>query len=641
VEIWLIDFEFIARPGERPAVICLVAHELRSGRTIRLWHDELGPQPPYRTDLDVLFVSFVANAECACHLALDWPTPKRVLDLNPAFRNLVNGRQTPEGKGLIGALRYYGLDAITAKQKDAMQKRVLAGPPFTGEERQRILDYCAGDTDALQRLLPKVLAEPEFDLGVALCHGEFAAVSALMEHRGVTIDMEVFSRLADEKIWREVRDAMVPAIDAQYGVYVRNAAGDWTFSMERFAAYAAREGIAWPLLESGKLNMRRKTFEDMSKGFPQLEELRQLRHARDKMRKVKLAVGADGRNRTVLWPFKAKTSRTQPKASLWIFSPAVWLRSLIKPEPGMAVAYIDYSSMEFLIAASLSDGHCGPVNNMLEMYQSGDPYLRFAKAVGAIPSWGSKQTHGEIRDKYKVMLLASQYGMSTDTLAGRLGVSTFEAHEMLSQHREQFSQYWRWSDDWVQHALQTGIMHTAFGWTCRTGITEFNERSIRNWPIQSAGADILRIACILAVRHEIRLLAPIHDAVLIESPIEQIEADVALMREIMRRASRVVLNATGEGTHELRTDYTIIRYPDRYSDKRGAAIWQRVMQLLADQKKKGSLNGRLGQTTAGGTQGGRAYQAQKDRAICHRPAQSRGRRFQRGQLSKGDGLVVA
>jgi DNA polymerase I len=553
---------------------------------LRLWRDQLGPEPPYRTDSNALFVSFVANAECACHLALGWPVPQRVLDLNPAFRNLVNGRHTPEGKGLIGALRYYGLDAITAKHKDGMQKRVMAGPPFTAEERQRILNYCAGDTDALRRLLPKILAEPEFNLGVSLYHGEFAAVSALMEHRGVPIDMEVFSHLADEKIWREVRDAMVPAIDAQYGVYVRNAAGDWTFSMERFAAYTAREGIAWPLLESGKLNMRRKTFEDMSKGFPQLEELRQLRHARDKMRKVKLAVGADGRNRTVLWPFQAKTSRTQPKASLWIFSPAVWLRSLIKPEPGMAVAYIDYSSMEFLIAASLSDGHCGPVNNMLEMYRSGDPHLSFAKSVGAIPSWGSKQTHGEIRDKYKVMLLASQYGMSTETLAARLGVSTFEAHEMLNQHREQFSQYWRWSDDWVQHALQSGIMRTAFGWTCRTGITEFNERSIRNWPIQSAGADILRIACILAARHGIRLLAPIHDAVLIESSIEQIEADVALMREIMRRASRVVLNATTEGTHELRTDYTIICYPDRYSDKRGAAIWQRVMQLLADQQRK-------------------------------------------------------
>jgi DNA polymerase-1 len=90
----------------------------------------------------------------------------------------------------------------------------------------------------------------------------------------------------------------------------------------------------------------------------------------------------------------------------------------------------------------------------------------------------------------------------------------------------------------------------------------------------------------LAARHGIRLLAPIHDAVLIESSIEQVEADVALMREIMRRASRVVLNARAERTHELRTDYTIVRYPERYSDKRGETIWRRVTQLLTDQQRK-------------------------------------------------------
>jgi DNA polymerase I-like protein with 3'-5' exonuclease and polymerase domains len=303
------------------------------------------------------------------------------------------------------------------------------------------------------------------------------------------------------------------------------------------------------------------------------------------MRKVKLAVGADSRNRTMLWPFAAKTSRTQPKASLWIFSPAVWLRSLIKPEPGMAVAYVDYCSMEFLIAASLSDRHCGPINNMLDMYLSGDPYLSFAKRVGAAPSTATKHSHAAVRDKYKVMLLATQYGMQSETLAARLGVSTFEAHAMLQQHRELCAQYWQWSDDFVQHALQTGVMRTAFGWTCRTGITEFNERSIRNWPVQSCGADILRITCILASRHGIKLLAPIHDAVLIEAPIERIEADVALMQEIMRRASRIVLNADPAGTHELRTDAAITRYPERYSDPRGAAIWARVIKLLDEQQQ--------------------------------------------------------
>jgi hypothetical protein len=59
------------------------------------------------------------------------------------------------------------------------------------------------------------------DLRVALHHSEFAAVAALMEHYGVPIDMKIFPLLADKKIWREVRDAMVSVIDARCGVYVK------------------------------------------------------------------------------------------------------------------------------------------------------------------------------------------------------------------------------------------------------------------------------------------------------------------------------------------------------------------------------------------------------------------------------------
>jgi hypothetical protein len=201
-EIWLHDFEFIARPGEHPDLVCLAARELCSGQTLRLWRDHLGPQPPYRTDARVLFVNFVANAECACHLALGWPLPAKVLDLSPAFRNVTNGRSTPEGKGLVGALRYCGLDTIGAKQKDAMQKRIMQGWSFSPEEQRKILDYCYSDVDALQRLLPKILAEPDFDLGVALYHSEFAAVSAVMEHNGVPCDMEMFPQIANENTWQ-------------------------------------------------------------------------------------------------------------------------------------------------------------------------------------------------------------------------------------------------------------------------------------------------------------------------------------------------------------------------------------------------------------------------------------------------------
>jgi hypothetical protein len=549
-QIWFWDFEFVSKPGEHPDVVCLCAKELRSGQTIRLWRDQLSSTPPFRTDAGVLFVCFAATAEVACHLALGWRVPEKILDLSPAFRCLDNGREKRlEGKGLLGALAYFGVNSIGAKRKDAMRNRIIQGWPFSQEEQEKILDYCASDIDALEALLSKLL--PLIDLDTAMHWSEFATVSAVMEHRGVPIDMKIFSQLQDRQAWAFVRDAIVPQVDAQYGVYVKGADGDWHFSVAHFEEYLARAGIDWPRHETGKLNLRRKTFESMCKSWPELEPLRQLRYTRDKLRRIKLAVGTDNCNRTVLWPFSSKTGRTQPKASQWIFSPAVWLRALIKPGPGRAVAYIDWAGMEFQIAAVRSGD-----KQMLELYASGSPYIGFAQRVGQVPATATKKTHAKVHEAYKVACLGAQYGMQLETLAQRLGIPSFVANEMLSQHRGLFSQYWTWVEDWIAHALNTGVMSTDLGWTCRTGITEFNARSIGNFPVQATGADILRIACIWANRRGIELCAPVHDAVLIEAPIDRIEADVALMQEIMRRASRVVLNASPGGPYELRTALT-------------------------------------------------------------------------------------
>jgi hypothetical protein len=577
-------------PGEHPDVVCLCAKEIRTGQTLRLWRDQLlRGTAPYRTDAKVLFVCFVANAECTCHLALDWPLPEKILDLSPAFRCVINGRlpltdssgKKKKGqKALIDALTHFGINTIDAKYKDAMRERILRGWPFTAEEREKILDYCAGDHEALEALLSHLLSR--IDLETALHWSEFAAVSAVMEHNGVPIDREIFPLLQDKNAWNFVRDALVPKIDAQYGVYVQDKGGEWHLSHEKLEACFVRMGIDWPRHESGKLDLRQKTFESMCKGYPELEPLRQLKYARNKMRRVKLAVGKDSRNRTTLWPFSSKTSRSQPDAAKWIFSPSVWLRSLIKPEPGRAIAYIDWSSMEFQVAGVRSG-----CTQMIDLYNTGSPYIEFAKRVNEAPETATKKSHEPVHERYKSAILGAQYQMQYVTLSRKLGLPDFVAHEMLAQHRGMFNQYWTWIEDWIAHALNTGTMSTPLGWKCRTGITEFNERSIGNFAVQATSADILRVACIWAHRRGVRLLGSVHDALLIESSIDQIEAHVALVKEIMRRSARVVLNTT-DPRHELRTDATIVRYPDRYSDKRGEKIWADVLELLEQYKQQQS-----------------------------------------------------
>src|SRR5262245_54934940 len=92
--VTLGDFEFRALPVERPHPICGVFRDLETGRTTRLWEDELHHRrrPPYPTQQDALFIAFNASAEMGCYLALDWSVPLLVLDLFTEFRTLTNGK---------------------------------------------------------------------------------------------------------------------------------------------------------------------------------------------------------------------------------------------------------------------------------------------------------------------------------------------------------------------------------------------------------------------------------------------------------------------------------------------------------------------------------------------------------------------
>src|SRR5690348_5604601 len=103
-EVWCLDFEFRAPDGERPEPLCMVARDLRGGRELRLWRDQLEPgRPPFRLDERALLVAYYASAELGCFLALGWPMPARVLDLFAEFRAATNGRSVPCGSGLLGA----------------------------------------------------------------------------------------------------------------------------------------------------------------------------------------------------------------------------------------------------------------------------------------------------------------------------------------------------------------------------------------------------------------------------------------------------------------------------------------------------------------------------------------------------------
>ena len=427
-EVWAVDFEFTAPLGERPSPICMVARELRGGRTIRRWQDELTSSPPFSIGSDNLFVAFYASAELGCFKSLGWPKPANILDLFTEFRDRTNGLATPAGAGLVGALTYFGLDSIGATEKDEMRSIAIRGGPFTESEREGLLEYCESDVLALERLLPAML--PRIDLPRALLRGRSMAAAAAVEWAGVPVDVTTLRLLREH--WTDIQSDLIVAIDAGYNVFEGRV-----FKSDRWARFLTDRGIPWPALESGRLDLSDDTFRQMARAYPVVAPMRELRSALSELRLNDLAVGSDGRNRTILSAFRARTGRNQPSNSKFIFGPSVWLRSLIAPPPGHGVAYVDWSQQEFGIAAVLSGD-----NAMQAAYLSGDPYLAFAKQAGAIPPDGTKQTHGSIRELFKTCALGVQYGMEAEALALRIGQPPCVGRDLLRAHREVYRKFW-------------------------------------------------------------------------------------------------------------------------------------------------------------------------------------------------------
>ncbi|RXZ43126.1 DNA polymerase [Crenobacter cavernae] len=564
-EVWAADFEFRAAPGERPEPVCLVAKELLGGRTVRLWGDALRTaSPPYPTGPDVLFVAYYASAEMGCHLALGWPLPDNVLDLYAEFRVETNGRVLPTGNGLLGALAYYGHDGIDALEKDRMRELILRGEPYSDDERAAILDYCESDVVATETLFQSMwpMLAPSPRREHALLRGRYSKAVARMEWDGIPVDGALLARLREH--WSGLQEQLIARVDADYGVYDGR-----TFKQVRFAEYLQRHGIAWPTTPSGRLALDDGTFSEQCKSHPQLRPLKQLRQALGQLRLSELPVGADQRNRAMLSMFSAKTGRNQPSTSRFVFGLSAWLRGLIRPAPGMGLAYVDWSQQEFGIAAALSGDP-----QMEAAYRSGDPYLSFAKQAGAAPPDATKASHATIREQYKACTLAVQYGMQEESLARRIQQPPIYARELLRQHRRTYSQFWLWSDGVLDYALTHRRLWTVFGWTLHVA-GAVNTRSLRNFPMQANGAEMLRLACCLATEAGIRVVAPVHDALLIEAPLDELEAETERMQALMREASAAVLDG-----FELRSDAKLICSPERYEDERGAVMWQLVQELL-------------------------------------------------------------
>jgi hypothetical protein len=389
---------------------------------------------------------------------------------------------------------------------------------------------------------------------------------AQQERRGVPLDKPLLDRIRVQ--WTGMQIDLVSALDQPFGIYeIEDGKPHWR--KERFADYVRRNRMSWPTYPDGTLDETDQTFREMEGKYPHIGPLRELRYSLSKLRLNDLAVGSDGRNRTLLGAYGSKTGRNQPSNSRYIFGPAKWLRFLITPPPGRVLIHRDYAQQEPQIAAVLSGDAA-----LLEACLSGDIYLGIAKLLGLAPPDATPQTHKALRAMFKTVVLGVTYGLGPHSLALRTGLSLFEACEILARLRARFHAFESFAQCAADHAGLKLEISTPYGWImqCPPGI---NKRTVRNFPIQSTGAEILHVASVLAERRGITIVAPIHDAFLAEADADCAEEVSAALDQVMRDASRIVLRG-----YELRTDCQTIRTGEHYFDERGLAMWETATQLI-------------------------------------------------------------
>jgi hypothetical protein len=512
---------------------------------------------------DEAFVSYNFAADASCFLVLSWPRPIQVLDLYLEYLQISNtwptalsvGGQQKERKRLLEALKYFGLDTRESIEKEYWQQRAIRGGPWAPGEPEGMMTYCLADTDDVERLFDPLMSKAGHDnvdnLFHAFLRGRYAVAVASMVYTGIPIDGRLLVAARRHRV--RIQDRLIERFDTS-GVYegghLRRA---------RITRLIEDSGYAqvWPRTDDGRLYaIDQKTLSRMATRAEAFAPLSKLRQYLGKMRPFDYDIGPDGRARASLFPFGTKTGRNAPSTSKYIFGSDKGFRGFIKPGPGQAVAYLDWERQEIAVAAYLSDDDA-----LLRLAKAADPYIHLGVLFGLIPPGGTKHSHGPMRHRCKTIVLGLMYGMAPLTVARELELPESWGYGIWQRHHLEYRRYWAWADSQADWAACGQPLRTPFGHALSfsgAALVDFSVTTARNFLVQSTSAEIMRIAAILATEAGIAVCGPVHDAFMIEAPIDAIEAEVARMKGCMAWAVEIVLGPN----RTIEVDHAIARHPE-------------------------------------------------------------------------------
>ena len=366
-------------------------------------------------------------------------------------------------------------------------------------------------------------------------------VLARMEHAGIGVD-----RAYLENMGAELRDKLT-ALDAR----IQELAGEqFNVNSTDQLRYVLFEKLGLPAIKktsTGKPSTDASVLKKLE--HPVVEALLEYREY-EKLRGTYVdgylpLVEADGRIRTRFNQMAATTGR--------LSSDRPNLQNIpIRSESGRTIrrAFIAGDGAEFLVA------DYSQIELRVLAHMSGDPFLLDAFRKGsdihtatAARVWGldESEVSTEQRRTAKMINFGLLYGMEAFGLADRLGISRDEAQAHMNAYFSQFIQVKEFMASVVTLARNQGYTTTLFGrrrylpelQSDNFRIRQMGERMALNAPVQGTAADIIKKAMIdldASLRSEglaSTLVLQIHDELILESPLDELDVAEKLVVETM------------------------------------------------------------------------------------------------------------
>ena len=220
------------------------------------------------------------------------------------------------------------------------------------------------------------------------------------------------------------------------------------------------------------------------------------------------------------------------------------IRQCFIAKEGHKIIAADYSQVELRLLAAVAD-----VKALKQAFLQGvDIHTSTASQVFGVDI---KDVDSSMRRHAKAINFGIVYGISQYGLAKQIGTTPAQAAKYIESYFANMPEIKEYMAQTVAFAHANGYVLTPFGRKCSVlgindknkRIVSFAERAAINAPIQGGAADIIKLA-MKQIAHTLKekglktkMLLQVHDELVFEAPIEEVENVKCLIKEIMEKSA--------------------------------------------------------------------------------------------------------